>query len=228
MSTRIPSTGSISASYMAKYLGGSDTAGQNQYLSYPVNGTTPTGPNLSLNQIFNAIPNSINTYVGSMSYGSLRGKCFGMYTSSTRNVQHSNAYYDDMEGYFQAYFGFGTLSSGTSGVLNTINQGFPIGIRISTLSGNAFGLRVRGYNSSGQWVFLPYSTPVFEIVGEYSALILDADPGYFYELYLQVWPARDGNSLGTGAGVHSMSLTLEEYGGFESSSSSGFFEGPIK
>ena len=227
MATIIPSSGSISASYMAKYLGASDTAGSNEYLSYPVNGSTPTGSNLSLNQIFNSrYYSSIHTYTGSMSYGSLRGKCFGIYTSSSRNVQHGSSYTDAMEGYFQGYFGFGTPTSGVSGVLNSINQGFPIGIRISTLMGNAFGLRVRGYNSSGQWVALPYSTPVFEIIGNYSAIILDADPGFSYELYLQVWPAKDGKTMGTGAGVHSMNLYLEEFGGFESSSFP--MEGPIR
>ena len=231
MATIIPSSGSISASYMAKYLGASDTAGSNEYLSYPVvvNGsnTTPTGSNLSLNQIFNArYYSSIHTWTGSMSYGSLRGKCFGIYTSSSRNVQHGSSYTDAREGYFQGYFGFGTPTSGVSGVLNSIYQGFPIGIRISTLMGNAFGLRVRGYNSSGQWVALPYSTPVFEIIGNYSAIILDADPGFAYELYLQVWPAKDGKTMGTGAGVHSMNLYLEEPGGF--SSSSDPFGEPIK
>lgn len=218
MATIIPSSGSISAEYMLKYLGGTDSAGANLYLSYPVNGTTPTGPNLSLNQIFNSrYPNDINTWTGSMSYGSLRGKCFGMYTSSSRTVLHGRRYEDPRrEGYFQAYFGFGTPTAGLSGVLNTVNQRFPIGIRISTLNGNAFGLMVRAYTSRGSWTILPYSTSTFEIIGEYSAIILDAAPGFSYELYLQVWPAKDGNTLETGAGVHSIGLILEESGEFSS------------
>lgn len=208
MATIIPSSGAISASYMESYIGGGSG---NQYLSYPVNGSTPTGANLSLNQLFNSrYPNNINTWSGSMSYGSLRGKCFGIYTSSTRTVLHGSSFNDYFSGYFSGYFGFGTSTSGTSGVLNTINQGFPIGIRISTLSGSAFGLRVRVFNNSGVWTTLPFSTPTFEIIGNYSGITIDAQTGYFYELYLQVWPAKDSRTLASGVGVHSISLRLEE------------------
>ena len=231
MATIIPSSGSISASYLETYIGGRAATGANTKLSYPLvvngNNTTPTGSNLSLNQIFNArYPNNINTWTGYQSMSAFRGKCFGIYTSSMRTTQHGSTYNDFFSGFFSGYFGFGTSTSGRSGVLNTINQGFPIGIRISTLSGSAFGLRVRAYNSSGVWTTLPFSTPVFEIIGNYSAITIDAQTGYFYELYLQVWPAKNSDTLASGNGVHSISLRLEEPQIDESSSSDPF--GPPK
>lgn len=216
MATIIPSSGAISAQYMLRYLGGRDAAGADLYLTYPVNGTTPTGSALSLKQLFFArYPNSIHTYNGQMDYGSLRGKCFGIYTSSTRNALHSNSYRDFREGYFTGYFGFGSPTAGTSGVLNTANQGFPIGVRIGTLMGSPFGITVRLYEE-GRWVPVAFSTPDFETIGNYSAIIIDTDPGQMYELYLQVWPARDRQRLGNGGGVHAITLTLEEPGGFDS------------
>ena len=217
MATIIPSSGAISALYMEGYLGGSASTGTNQYLSYKA--FTPTGANLSLNQLFNArSPNSIHTYTGQMSWGSLRGKCFGVYTSSSRNNLHSSFYSDSRLGLFLGYFGFGTPTAGTSGVLNTVNQGFPIGIRIDTFTGNPFGISVRAYREGGYWVNLPFTTPTFEIVGNYSALRLDTDPGYIYEMQLYVFPAKNGESrLTPEHGVHSINLVLEEEDRFSSS-----------
>ena len=114
-----------------------------------------------------------------------------------------------MSGYFIGYFGFGTTTSGRSGVLNTVNQGFPIGIRVSTLSGSNLGITMRVYSGSS-WTTLPFGTPVFETIGNFSAITLDAQAGFNYEIYLQVWPAKDSNTLGSGAGVHSINLRLEE------------------
>lgn len=217
MATIIPSSGAISALYMEGYLGGSASVGTNQYLSYKA--FTPTGANLSLNQIFNArYPNSIHTYTGQMSWGSLRGKCFGVYTSSSRTSLHSGFYSDYRLGLFLGYFGFGTPTAGTSGVLNTVNQGFPIGIRIDTFTGNPFGISVRAYTDGGYWVNLPFTTPTFEIVGNYSALRLDTDPGYVYEMELSVFPAKNGDSrLTPEHGVHRITLLLEEEDRFSSS-----------
>ncbi len=222
MATIIPSSGSISASYMEKYIGGGSG---NQRLS-----GIYSGSNFSLNQLFNSrYTNRTDPWSNSISMGSLRGKCFGVYTSSSRNLLHGSSYNDTMSGYFIGYFGFGTTTSGRSGVLNTINQGFPIGVRVSTLSGSNFGIRVRVYDGSS-WTTLPFGTPAFEAIGNFSAITLDADVGYSYEIYLQVWPAKDSNTLANGNGVHSISLRLEEpnIGGSSEESSDPFGKDPGK
>lgn len=223
MATQIPSSGSISASYLEKYLGGSAGAGDNIKLSSNVS----SGPNFSINQIFNARAGMTTPWSTYFSLGSVRGKYFGVYTSSARTTLHGSSYTDMSSGYFIGYFGFGTSTSGTSGILNTRNQGFPIGIRVATLSGSNFGMRLRVFDGSN-WTTLPFGTPSFEVIGNYSAVTLDATQGYAYEIYLQVWPAKDSNTLANGNGVHSISLRLEEPSPPGSSSSDPFEKPPEK
>lgn len=208
MATIIPSTGAISASYIETYLGGNPITGANVKLSYDSN-SIPTPPNFALNQIFFARPDSVNTWSGQMNYLSLRGRCFGIYTSSSRTAIHGNSFIDRSRGLFTGFFGFGTTKGGTSGILNSINQGFPIGIRIDTILGRSFGITLRVYDETGRWISLPFATPTIEIIGNYSAISLDVQYGYAFELQLSVWPAKNGNTLSDGNGVHTMNLTLE-------------------
>ena len=90
-------------------------------------------------------------------------------------------------------------------------------------------IRVRVYDGSS-WTTLPFGTPAFEAIGNFSAITLDADVGYSYEIYLQVWPAKDSNTLANGNGVHSISLRLEEpnIGGSSEESSDPFGKDPGK
>lgn len=138
MSTPINSSGGLSCSYLNKYLG----ADENKQLQFT---GVQSAPQFSLNQIFfsTAGSNPPTPPISVFSLNTLIGKTFGIYTDSQRNTLHGGTYTNESElndlnftptiPVFIGYFGFGIPLAGTSGVLNPVNTGFPLHIKIETI-----------------------------------------------------------------------------------------------
>ena len=145
MSTPINSTGGLSCSYLNKYLG----ADENKQLQFT--GVVPVPQSSlelwqpSLNQIFFSTTgtNPPTPPISVFSLDTLKDKTFGIYTDSLRNTLHGSTFTNENEGngleftptlpVFIGYFGFGTPLAGTSGMLNPLNTGFPLHIKMETI-----------------------------------------------------------------------------------------------
>ena len=131
----LPSSGPITISDLNDYFGCSSTTTRS------ISGIG-SAPNFSVNQIFNSNYNSTTPASNNMQLISLRYyKTFGIFTSTSRNSLVSNL--TTVPGpVWYGYFGFGGTSTGTSGILNPSNRGFPMSIRIRVISGSRFDLYV--------------------------------------------------------------------------------------
>jgi len=200
---RLPTSGSISISTLNSYFGAASTA------TRMLSGIGST-PNFSVNQIFNSAPGTVVPASNNFQLISLRYyKTFGIYTSTTRNALVSNI--SLMPGPFWiGYFGFGGTSTGTSGILNPRNQGFPIKMRIRVTSGS--------YND----IFAEYSTDQSDF--RWNRLTLrDSDEtfilnavglritgfGLFNDVIVEVTASPCLNGVTTGTGSHTTRLIWE-------------------
>ena len=175
MSTPINSTGGLSCSYLNKYLG----ADENKQLQFT--GVVPVPQSSlelwqpSLNQIFfsEADTNPPTPPISVFSLNSLIGKTFGIYTDTYRNTLHGDTFTNESElndlnftptiPVFIGYFGFGTPLAGTSGVLNPLNTGFPLHIKIETIDFTDVAVSIKT-GSGFSWEIVNLDGPTYEFV----------------------------------------------------------------
>ena len=199
----LPTSGSISISTLNGYFGAASTA------TRMLSGIGST-PNFSVNQIFNSAPGTTVPTSNNFQLISLRYyKTFGIYTSTVRNALVSNT--SVIPGpFWVGYFGFGGTSTGTSGILNPRNQGFPIKMRIRVTSGS--------YND----IFCEYSTDQNDF--RWTRLTMrDNDETFilnavglritgfalFNDVTVEVTASPCLNGVTTGSGSHTTRLTWE-------------------
>ena len=199
----LPTSGSISLLQLNNYFGATSTS--TRMLS-----GTGSAPNFSVNQIFNSAPGTTTPLNSNLQMISLRYyKTFGIYTSTVRNALVSNT--SVIPGpFWVGYFGFGGTSTGTSGILNPRNQGFPIKMRIRVTSGS--------YND----IFCEYSTDQNDF--RWTRLTMrDNDETFilnavglritgfalFNDVTVEVTASPCLNGVTTGSGSHTTRLTWE-------------------
>lgn len=112
--------------------------------------TNQLSPNYSINQLINATYGSNTASSNTFSLNDVLGKTFGMYTTTSRNVLHGSASSFLSNGTFIAYYGIGTTTAGTSGILNPNNLDFPINVNINVTSGDYLDITVQFY-INGIW-----------------------------------------------------------------------------
>ncbi len=199
----LPTSGSISITQLNNYFGATSTS--TRMLS-----GTGSAPNFSVNQIFNSTPGTTTPSSTNFQLISLRYyKTFGIYTNTSRNALVSNN--SIIPGPFWiGYFGFGGTSSGTSGILNPRNQGFPIKIRIRVTSGSYSDLYVEYTTdqNSFRWTQLSMrdndETFVLNAVGlRISAFVI------FGNISVDVTASPCLNGVSTGTGSHTTRLTFQ-------------------
>jgi hypothetical protein len=217
MSTPINSTGGLSCSYLNKYLGAND-GNQLQF------GGVLSAPQFSLNQIFfsTAASNPPTPPISVFSLNTLIGKTFGIYTDSLRNTLHGGTYTNESElndlnfipiiPVFIGYFGFGTPLAGTSGVLNPVNTGFPLHIKIETIDYTDVAVSIKT-GSGFSWEIVNLDRPTYEFVTTTADAIRII--GGFRSInnrdtvvILTVSPFLKGSGVYTGIGSHRIVCTF--------------------
>jgi len=210
MSTPLQTSGSISLGNIRDYIG----EGGRMNLSGI---TTP----YSANQIFNSAVNTTTPSSNLLRLSDLYGKTFGIYSAYSRTFLYGNRFVNFRDGYFRGYFGLGTPSSGTSGMLYTQNKGFPIFLSLTT--GSYFNWRYLSIQGRirGVWYDIGppigYSQTTWDVTGEYEEIQMEVlRIGLSIQIMLEAYPMADERIRGSG--VHNMDITLEI---FEEDSSSG-------
>ena len=199
----LPTSGSISISQLNNYFGATSTS--TRMLS-----GIGSAPNFSVNQIFNSRVGTTTPLTNTFQMISLRYyKTFGIYTSTSRNALVSNT--SLIPGpFWVGYFGFGGTSSGTSGILNPSNQGFPIKIRLRVTEGSYNDLYVEwtGDQGSFRWTRLSMrdndETFILNAVGlRVSAFV------FFGNTVVEVTASPCLNGVSTGTGSHTTQLVFQ-------------------
>jgi hypothetical protein len=211
MSTSLQTSGSISLDNIRDYIGQGGTMNLSGI-------TTP----YSANQIFNSAVNTTTPSSNLLRLSDLYGKTFAIYNDYSRRFLYGTRFINFMDGYFRGYFGLGTPSSGTSGMLYTQNKGFPIFLSLTT--GSYFNWRYLSIQGRirGVWYdigpLLGYSQTTWDVTGEYEEIQMEVlRIGLSIQIMLEAYPMADERTRGSG--VHNMDITLEIFE--EESSSSG-------
>lgn len=200
--TPIPSTGSLSLSYLNQYLGAN-------FNSQRMLSGLGSGQSMSLAQIFNSSTNTTNPATFTQQLNSLRGKTYGIYTNSMRTNLYG-AFHEDPFGLWQGYFGFGQ-----SGVLSTTNRGITLRHILQIDQGAPFEYSVQFYNASGQWVGIPLSSASTTITSSaYSAITVSYNSNFEGSLTLTSAPCMNGTTIGLGS--HNLVLYFPPQGGGDS------------
>jgi len=207
----LPSSGPITISYLNDYFGCSSTT------TRAISGIG-SAPNFSVNQIFNSTYNTATPPNSNMQLISLRYyKTFGIFTNYNRNSLVSNL--TTVPGpVWYGYLGFGGTSTGTSGILNPSNRGFPMSIRIRIISGSRYDLYVEytENQSTFQWSSQTLTSNDTSFVQEACAIRITGT-SIFSDVVAEITvaPSLDGTTRGTGS--HTVRITFPS----EEPSSSG-------
>jgi hypothetical protein len=198
----LPTSGSISITQLNNYFGASSTS------TRMISGTG-SAPNFSVNQIFNSAPGTTTPLNSNFQMISLRYyKTFGIYTNSSRNALVSDS--SVIPGpFWVGYFGFGGTSSGTSGILNPRNQGFPIKIRLNMVAGTALDLYVEYTEDQNafRWTQLSMRSNDETFVLNAVGLRISSSP-FFGSVIVDVTASPCLNGVSTGTGSHTTRLTF--------------------
>lgn len=180
--------------------------------------TNQLSPNYSINQLINATYGSNTASSNTFSLNDVFGKTFGMYTTTSRNVLHGSAGGFLSNGTFIAYYGIGTTTSGTSGIINPNNLDFPINVNINVTSGDYLDITVQFY-INGTWSTRNMTSSNQSWREELTGLrILGLFPTLPVTLTLTSYPSI-GNV--NGYGNHQMTLSFDADDPSSSDSSSG-------
>jgi len=208
----LPSSGPITISDLNDYFGCSSTTTRS------ISGTG-SAPNFSVNQIFNSSYNTTTPPNSNMQLISLRYyKTFGIFTNTSRNSLVNN--YTTVPGpVWYGYFGFGGTSTGTSGILNPSNRGFPMSIRIRVISGSRFDLYVEYIEdqTTFQWSSQTLTSNDTSFVQEACGIRITGS-AVFSDIVAEITvaPSLDGTTRGSGS--HTVRITFPQQ---EPSSSGG-------
>lgn len=112
--------------------------------------TNQLSPNYSINQLINSTYGSNTASSNTFSLNDVLGKTFGMYTTTARTALHGSSVNLSSTAVFIAYYGIGTSTNGSSGILNPNNLDFPINVSISVSAGAYDDMLVEFYKS-GVW-----------------------------------------------------------------------------
>ncbi len=203
MATSLPSSGALSVSAIASYIGLNASAGTNIHVS---GNTVP----LSLRQVFYSPYNTIIPSTNQVSMSDFYGCRVAAFSNSTRTSVVGSVLNNTSDGDITIYLGAGTSKNGQSGSLYPNNRGLSFKLIFEATSGDLSELSCVCYvGPNNKYVPLNLMTMggmVFETVDLFHNIRCFTSMNTQSRFILRIIPMLDGKV--TGSGVHTIEYNL--------------------
>jgi hypothetical protein len=203
MATSLPSSGALSVSTIASYIGLNATTGSN------INVSGNTVP-LSLRQVFFSPYNTITPSTNQVSMSDFYGCRVAAFSNSTRTSVVSNLLNNTSDGDITIYLGAGSSINGQSGSMYPRNRGLPIKLIFEATSGDLRELNCATYvgpdNKYASFNLMEQGGMMFETVDLFHQIRCFTNMNTQSRFILRIIPMLDGKV--TGSGVHTIEYNL--------------------